>query len=60
MVLSEIRANARKSLTGKWGKAALLTLIYSVLFTVIAFVLNLIPIIGQLAFLLLLHLFLLD
>lgn len=50
MVLSEIRANARKSLTGKWGKAALLTLIYSVLFTVIAFVLNLIPIIGQLAF----------
>lgn len=50
MVLSEIRANARKSLTGKWGKVALLTLIYTALVTVIGFVLNLIPIIGQLVF----------
>lgn len=46
MVASEIRANARKSLTGKWGKAALLTLVYTIIVFVINFVCNLIPAIG--------------
>lgn len=46
MVASEIRANARKSLTGKWGKAALLTLVYAIIVFVINFVCNLIPIVG--------------
>lgn len=46
MISSEIRANARKSLTGKWGKAALLTLVYSIIVFVINFVCNLIPVIG--------------
>ncbi len=46
MVASEIRANARKALAGKWGKAALLTLVYTIIVFVINFVCNLIPIIG--------------
>lgn len=46
MVASEIRANARKSLTGKWGKAALLTLVYVLITIVLNFVCNLIPMIG--------------
>lgn len=46
MVASQIRANARESLTGKWGKAALLTLTYSIIVFVIDFVCNLIPVIG--------------
>ncbi len=49
MVASQIRANARESLTGKWGKAALLTLTYSIIVFVINFVCNLIPIIGSIA-----------
>ena len=28
MTSSELRANARESLKGKWGKAALITLVY--------------------------------
>lgn len=46
MVSSEIRANARKALTGKWGKAALLTLVYAIIVFVINFVCNLIPVVG--------------
>lgn len=46
MVASEIRANARKALAGKWGKAALLTLVYTIIVFVINFVCNLIPVIG--------------
>lgn len=48
MVASEIRANARKALTGKWGKAALLTLVYAIIVFVINFVCRLIPVIGGL------------
>lgn len=46
MVASQIRANARESLTGKWGKAALMTLTYAIIVWVISFVCNLIPVIG--------------
>lgn len=48
MTASEIRASARKSLTGKWGKAALLTLAYAIITFGINFVANLIPIVGSL------------
>lgn len=49
MVASQIRANARESLTGKWGKAALLILSYLVIMFVITWVVGLlssIPLIG--------------
>lgn len=46
MVASEIRANARKSLTGKWGKAVLMILAYMLIVWVISFVCGLIPGIG--------------
>lgn len=46
MVASEIRANARTSLAGKWGKAALLTLVYAIIVFVINFICRLIPIVG--------------
>ena len=46
---SEIRAKARENLTGKWGKAALLTFIYGILIYVIGFVLKFIPVIGPIA-----------
>ncbi len=48
MVASELRAKARESLQGKWGKAALITLCYAVITFVINFVLGLIPVIGSL------------
>lgn len=48
MVASQIRANAREALSGKWGKAALLTLTYAVIVFVINFVCRLIPIVGGL------------
>lgn len=48
MVASQLRANARESLQGKWGKAALLTLCCALITFVIGFVLAFIPIIGQL------------
>lgn len=48
MVASELRAKARESLQGKWGKAALLTLCYGLITFVINFVIGLIPIIGSL------------
>ena len=37
MVSSQIRAEARNSLTGKWGKAALLTLVFGVIDYLITF-----------------------
>ena len=49
MTASEIRQEARKSLTGKWGKAALATLVFFVIDYVISFVLNLVPAIGAIA-----------
>lgn len=49
MVASEIRLNARKALSGKWGKAALTTLVYIVLLALFEFVLNFVPIIGYIA-----------
>lgn len=49
MTASEIRQEARKSLTGKWGKAALATLVFFVIDYVISFVLNLVPAIGVIA-----------
>lgn len=49
MTSFEIRQEARKSLTGKWGKGALATLIFLVLDYIISFVLNLVPIVGSLA-----------
>lgn len=48
MVASQIRANAREALSGKWGKAALLTLTYAIIVFVINFVCRLIPIVGGL------------
>ena len=50
MKASELRAEARSSLTGKWGKAALFTLIYGVLTFVIAYIASLIPFIGNIAY----------
>ena len=49
MVASQIRANARESLTGKWGEAAVMTLVYGIVTWVINFVCNLIPVIGPVA-----------
>lgn len=48
MIASQIRANAREALSGKWGKAALLTLTYVIIVFVINFVCRLIPIVGGL------------
>lgn len=48
MVASQIRASARESLSGKWGKAALLTLTYGIIVLVINFVCSIIPIVGAL------------
>ncbi len=47
MTASEIRTQARKSLTGKWGKAALATLIFGVINYIIGFVLGLVPVVGS-------------
>lgn len=49
MVASQIRANARQSLTGKWGKAVLMILAYTVILWVINFVCGLIPVVGPIA-----------
>ena len=46
MVSSELRATAREALSGKWGKAALLTLCYVLITFAISFLLNFIPVIG--------------
>lgn len=47
MISSEIRANAREALKGKWGKAALMVLCYSLIIFVGTFLLNLVPVIGS-------------
>ena len=47
--LTEIRADARKDLAGKWGKAALIMLVYGVITWAISFVLQFIPVVGSLA-----------
>jgi uncharacterized membrane protein len=49
MVSSDLRKSARVALQGKWGKSALLTLCYLVITFAITFVLNLIPVIGGIA-----------
>lgn len=49
MLASETRKLAREALEGKWGKAALLTLVYTLIVYVVSFVLNLIPVIGPIA-----------
>ena len=49
MTASEIRQEARKCLTGKWGKGALATLIFFVIDYIISFVLNLVPMVGSIA-----------
>lgn len=46
MISSDIRREARVKLTGKWGQAALITLVYAVITYVIQFLCNLIPVIG--------------
>lgn len=47
MLASQIRANARESLQNKWGKAALITLVFMVISFLLNF-LNIIPLIGGL------------
>ncbi len=49
MTSANIRANAREALKGKWGKGAILTLVYVLVCFAISFVLNLIPFIGGVA-----------
>lgn len=49
MVSSEIRAEARKNLTGKWGKGALLTLVFAIATYIISLILNFIPVLGPIA-----------
>lgn len=49
MLASEIRKLAREALAGKWGKAAILSLVYAILTYVISFALNLVPIVGPIA-----------
>ena len=44
---SEIRANARKSLQGKWKKAVLITLVYVLIVFVINYILSFIPFVGN-------------
>ncbi len=49
MLASETRKLAREALTGKWGKAALIMLVYMIIVWVVTFVLNLIPVVGPIA-----------
>lgn len=51
MISSDYRAEARRKLEGKWGKAALLVLAYIAIFFVLTMVANIIPVIGQIALL---------
>lgn len=46
MISSELRKSARESLKGKWGKAALITLVYAIITWLVTFILNFIPFIG--------------
>ncbi len=50
MSASELRMNARNSLKGNWGKAALLFLCYGLTTYVITFLLMLIPFVGYIAY----------
>lgn len=52
MISSQLRASAREALKGKWGKAALMTLCYLIIFFLISMVLNLIPVIGSICYML--------
>ena len=47
MLASEIRANARRALQGKWGKGALIVLTYLLIMLAISWVLSLFSFIGQ-------------
>lgn len=47
MLASEIRASARKSLTGKWGKAVLLVLAYILVNFALGFICGLLSLIGS-------------
>ena len=49
MVSSDIRKEARASLKGKWGKGALVTLVYTLITYAISWILGLIPVIGAIA-----------
>lgn len=49
MKASQIRSEARQKLASKWGKSALITLIFAVLTYIISFVLNLVPFLGYVA-----------
>ena len=49
MVAKDFRSKAREALTGKWGKAALFTLIYSLITYCISWIANLIPVVGGIA-----------
>jgi len=51
MTASQIREKARESLTGKWGKASLMTLCYFVITYAIGFLCGFIPFIGSIALL---------
>ena len=50
MVLSDIRKSAREALTGKWGKGALITLIYFLFTFVLGFISGLVENIAVLSF----------
>ena len=50
MVASQTRQEARASLAGKWGKVALLTLVYGLITYIISWVLSLIPFVGSIAY----------
>lgn len=49
MLASETRRLAREALAGKWGKAVITMLVYSLLTGVIRFILNFIPVVGPIA-----------
>jgi len=49
MTSSQLRTSAREALRGKWGKAALITLVYVVISYVIGLILGFIPLIGLIA-----------
>ncbi len=51
MVSSDIRKEARNSLKGKWGKGALITLVYAIITYVLQWILNLVPIAGPIVLL---------
>ncbi len=48
MTASQFREMARKNLTGKWGKAAVITLVYTLITFLLSFGLSFLPFIGNL------------